>query len=161
MAAVLTDHSDIFGGDGVAVGIASSGTRYFGVQNGVLTREGFNITPSGASSSLFITYFYLDPDNTELLYYAGGSELFRTTTASTVTSGTWTDMTGVAATTGSTIYSMATSRGAGYGADANRKLYIGTSGGGVYRLNDPQFAATTNPLISVRQVLQELPMASE
>jgi hypothetical protein len=148
LASVIDEHSEIWGGDGVAVGIASSGTRYFGTQNGTLRREGTFITPSGASSSLFITYFYLDPDNTEILYYAGGSELFRTNSASTVTTGTWTDMTGVAATAGGTIYSMGASRGTGYNAtDANRKLYIGTSGGGVYRLDDPAFtAAATNPV---------------
>lgn len=144
-----TTHSRIRGGDGVAVGIATDGTKYFGTQLGRLHRgEGPQtlITPSG-SSSIFVTYFLLDPDNTEYLYYAGRDTLYRTSSASTVTTSTWDKM--ATFTTGD-IRSMATSRGAGYGAtDANRKLYIGTSNGEVYRLNDPAFTATTNTPVEI------------
>lgn len=142
-------HSQIRGGDGVAVGIAADGTKYFGTQNGRLRRDEVLqtlITPSG-SSSIFVTYFLLDPDNTEYLYYAGGTTLYRTTSASTVTTGTWTTM---AAFAGGNIRSMATSRGSGYAAsDANRKLYIGTDNGEVWRLDDPAFTANTNTPVEI------------
>ncbi|MDW3649608.1 MAG: T9SS type A sorting domain-containing protein [Bacteroidia bacterium] len=143
-------HSSIFGGDGVAVGISNGGTYYFGTQNGNLLRGQFTrtaIRPSG-SSSIFVTYFYLDPDNTEILYYAGGDNLYRTSSASTVTSASWDELTGVTAETGGNIRSLASSRSSGYGAtDANRKLYIGTDDGEVFRLNDPAFTAVgTSPV---------------
>ncbi|MDX2248928.1 MAG: T9SS type A sorting domain-containing protein [Bacteroidia bacterium] len=142
-----TSHTEIGSGDGVAVGIATSGENYFGSQNGALYRDGSTITPSGASASIFVTYFLLDPDNTEILYYAGGTELYRTTSASTVASGSWTEMTGVQATVGGNVRSLAVTRGSGYGStDAGRVLYIGTQVGEVFRLNDPAFgAAATAP----------------
>ncbi|MEO1215387.1 MAG: T9SS type A sorting domain-containing protein [Bacteroidota bacterium] len=145
-------HSGVRGGDGVAVGISTGGTYYYGTQLGTLRRGQFSqtfITPSG-SSSIFVTYFYLDPDNTEILYYAGGSSLYRTTSASTVTTGTWDEMTGVGASTGDNIRALATSRGSGYGAsDANRKLYIGTEDGEVWRLDDPGFTAVGSAPIEI------------
>ncbi|MEZ4775317.1 MAG: T9SS type A sorting domain-containing protein [Bacteroidia bacterium] len=142
-----TTHSEIGSGDGVAVGISSGGTNFYGSQNGTLRRNGTYITPSGASTSIFVTYFLLDPDNTEILYFAGGTDLFRTTAASTVTSGTWTTMTGVGSAVGDNIRSLAVTRGSGYGStDAGRVLYIGTQVGEVFRLNDPAFgAAATAP----------------
>ncbi len=144
-----TTHSPVGSGDGVAVGIAADGTRYYGSQNGTIRREGTNIRPSGATASLFVTYFFLDPDNTEYLYYAAGGDLYRTTSASTVAPGSgWTLLTGVGGATTGNIYSLATSRGDGYSAsDANRKLYVGTNGGQVLRLDDPAFAgAATAPV---------------
>lgn len=158
--------SSIFGGDGVAVGIigytsASNFNVVCGTQNGNLVRltapsNGFTIKPSG-SASIFVTYFQLDQDNTNHLYYAGNAVLYRTRIASTINS---TSITGDAATGWQTmtgtitgnIRCMATSRNNGYGgnaytvSDANRKLYIGTESGIVYRLNDPAFtAANTAP----------------
>ncbi|MEZ4826706.1 MAG: T9SS type A sorting domain-containing protein [Bacteroidia bacterium] len=142
-----TSHTEIGSGDGVAVGISTGGINYFGSQNGTLRRNGTFITPSGASTSIFVTYFFLDPDNTEILYFAGGTDLFRTTAASSVASGTWTTMTGVGGAVGGNIRSLAVTRGSGYGSsDAGRVLYIGTQVGEVFRLNDPAFgAAATAP----------------
>lgn len=142
-----TSHSSILGGDGGAVGISSSGTRFASVQNGTMAREGVNITPSSAVSSIFVTYYLLDPDNTEILYYAGGQELYRTTAASTVNTSGWTEITGVEATLSGNIRSMAVTRGSGYSAtDASRLLYIGTEDGKVYRLDDPAYTSVgTNP----------------
>lgn len=148
-----TTHSQWLSGDGVACGISTGGDYYMGVQRGPIFRDlagagGFSeITPAAAGSGIFVTYFYLDPDNTEYLYYASNDDLYRTSTASTVTTATWTTMTGIGATLTGDIRSMATSRGSGYaGSDANRKLYIGTSNGQVYRLNDPAFTgAATVP----------------
>ncbi|MEM6803191.1 MAG: hypothetical protein AAF696_17425, partial [Bacteroidota bacterium] len=141
-----TNHSRILGGDGVAVGIASaSGPYYIGTQAGSIRRytgSSTVITPN-ASNSIFVTYFHLDPDNTEYLYYASLNTVYRTISASTVNSGSWFEMTGIGSVMGGEIRSLATSRSSGYASsDANRKLYIGTSNGEVWRLNDPAFTAT-------------------
>lgn len=149
-----------FGGDGVSVGLSDdiSGTtyEYVGSQNGFINRRtsltalgsSTGITPTGETNSgLFVTVFYLDPDNSQRLYYANDNALYRTTSASTVTSGTWTSMTGVATSVGAAndISAMATTRGT-YSA-ATASLFMGTSNGVVFRLDDPSAtAAATSPV---------------
>ena len=165
-----TTASSIFGGDGVAVGFMgyTNPTTFniiAGTQNGNLVRltgpsAGFTIRPSG-STSIFVTYFNLDQDNTNHLFHAGGAALYRTRMANTITS---TTVTGNAATgwelmtaTGITgnIRSMATSRNKTYAdaaysaSNANRKLYIGTSTGKVYRLNDPAFTVVPTAAVDI------------
>ncbi len=149
----------ILGGDGCAVGIAESGgsyTEFVSVQNGTVYRRlstlssGFinaNITPSGYSSnSGFVTYFYLDPDNTDYLYYANGDDLVRNTSALSATTTTgWTNMTGTNTTiSGGDIESFATTR---WPYDASTaSLFIGCDDGSLYRLDDPANAsAATTP----------------
>lgn len=140
----------MMGGDGVSVGLSDliSGIQYeyVGFQLGDIIRRdatlasGFGtlITPTGESGSgLFVTLFKLDPDNTQRLYYANDNLIYRTTSASTVTSGAWTSMTGIGATVGSAndITAIATTRGIYSVATAS--LFLGTSNGRVFRLNDP------------------------
>ena len=155
-----TNFELVTGGDGVSVGLSDLGTgvqtEYVGSQSGRINRRqstvalGFinaNITPSGVTGGLFVTLFKLDPDNTERLYYANDHELFYTTAASTVTSGTWTALTGVATAVGSTfdITALATTRGA-YNP-ATSSLFFGTSNNRVFRLDDPTgVAAATAPV---------------
>ena len=158
-----TSFEQVFGGDGVSVGlsdlIAGNTFEYCGSQlGGIKSRNstlglGFvtDIKPSTAatpatSSGLFVTLFKLDPDNTQNLYYADSNTLYRTTTASTVTTGSWTRMTGTDATVGiaNVISSFATTRGT-YSA-ATASLFIGTSNAKIFRLNDPaNIAAATAP----------------
>lgn len=153
-------------GDGVSVGLSrnKSGTfhEYGGAQNGNIYRrpstfgvdQGFTIRPTTATDNgLFVTLFLLDPDNTDTLYYASDSSLYRTTAASTVTSGTWTQMTGVHSIVDGTspktrITALATTRGA-YNA-ATASLFIGTNEGRLYRLDNPALVApaTAPTLIS-------------
>ncbi len=139
----------VYGGDGVSVGISLLDSEYVGSQNGFIHRRrsgdpsGFttDITPIYAntvtSAGLFITLFRLDPDNSETLYYANDDTLYRTISASTVTSGTWTKMTGVAAAVGTPndITALATTRGTYSTATAS--LFMATSNGKVFRLDDP------------------------
>jgi len=146
-----TNHTQFFSGDGVAVHLNAAGDVYFGTQLGAIYRYDLGassltaIRPSTAASSLFVTYFYLDPDNDEYLYYADGQDLYRTASASTVSTITWDLMTGINAATSADIFCMATSRGSGYNAsDANRKLYIGTEDGDVFVLDDPAFTAVAS-----------------
>ncbi len=153
------EHTTLFGGDGVAVGIGenidsggqSFETYYLGVQNGVLFRANnfgqiadIQPAPSRATQGLFVTYFLLDPDNTEFLYYANANRLFRTNQASRVNSGTWNELTAVATTISPdfNIWSMATTRGP-YTPDS--KLYIGDDNGRVFRLDNPQGASFNQP----------------
>ena len=89
--------SSIFGGDGCQVGIMSyASATSFNVlassQSGNIVRltapsNGFTITPTGLAGSAFVTYFNLDQDNTNYLYYAGSSVLYRTRIAKTISSG--------------------------------------------------------------------------
>lgn len=159
-----TDFEMAWGGDGVSVGLSDliSGTQYeyVGSQLGFINRRasttaiGFidaAITPEFAntvvSAGLFVTVFKLDPDNTQRLYYVNDDTLYRTTSASTVTSTTWTKMTGVAAAVGTPndITALATTRGT-YSASTS-SLFMGTSNGKVFRLDDPTgVAAGTGPV---------------
>jgi hypothetical protein len=162
-----TSFSSIFGGDGCAAAIMSyNNDTDFNIiatsQSGSLYHLiapsfGALITPLGLAASLFVTYHHLDADNTNYLYFAGGSVLYRTRIAETnFGRSVGNPMTGwdiIPAGLAGNIFSMATSRNLAYdGADytapnPNRKLYIGTSNGRVYRLNDPAF--TTSPAVDI------------
>lgn len=155
-------YEQVYGGDGVSVGLndpaLTAGTQfeYVGSQSGFINRRAStsglgvttDITPTGeGGTGLFVTLHRLDPDNSQILYYANDNALYRTTTASTVTSATWTSMTGVAASVGALndISALAMTRGT-YSA-ATASLFIGTSNGKVFRLNDPAaVAAATAPV---------------
>jgi hypothetical protein len=156
-----TDFEQVTGGDGVSVGltdlIAGTQYEYVGSQLGTINRRtsltalGFisaGITPAGeGGTGLFVTLFKVDPDNSERLYYANDNALYRTTSASTVTSATWTSMTGVATSVGAAndITALATTRGT-YSA-ATSSLFMGTSNGRIFRLDDPTgVAAATAPV---------------
>jgi hypothetical protein len=152
-------------GDGVSVGLSRNigGTfwEWGGSQNGSIYRrpstfgvdQGFSVRPTGATDAgLFVTLFHLDPDNTDTLYYASDSSLYRTTSASTVTSGAWTQMTGVHSIVDGTspktrITALATTRGA-YNA-ATASLFIGTNEGRIYRLDNPAVAAPATAPVNI------------
>lgn len=153
-----TSFSEYLGGDGVAVGLASGAVPYMqfcGFQSGQMYRRANNLgngsinavlTPPGLNSvyrSQFVTYFHLDPDNTENLYYScqllsnGAYRIQRITNATTASSSSWSlmdfDYNGE-------IRSMATTRGT---YTAASRLYLGTSTGRIYRMTDPRNAATS------------------
>jgi hypothetical protein len=154
----------LLGGDGGMTALSPSTSTqqylYASAQNGILARlnivknsnlTGAQIDPNSAPEGEFVTYYHLDQDNTELLYYVADNRLWRTTSASTVTSTTgWTEMTGVATTLNSTnesIFALATSRG-NYN-NANSYLFIGTSTAKIYRIQDPRNAAVSTAPISI------------
>lgn len=156
------DQFKISGGDGASVSIAtvdnSTFTIYLSSQFGNLTRDVTNnfvdITPNNLTGNPdggfgdFVTYFKSDFDNPQNLFYANYNRVFRTKNASTVTSSTWEEMTGISSSvnaanssgTDVTIRSMELSRGP-YIAD--HALYIGTSDAHIYRLNNPRDTAST------------------
>lgn len=153
-----TKHDSFWGGDGFANGLSQSFGKdgdygekvykYVSIQFGNITRMNRDypylstaIRPSACDTANFRTYFLLDPDNPDILYYAGGKKsennnlgktLWRTTNASTVTPADgWTELVAV----DSNITSMAVTRER---YSAGSKLYIGTDNGMVYRINDPK-----------------------
>ena len=147
-----TSMTHYYGGDGVAVGIARRGEDnniqvYYGSQNGNFRTNYPNsreLTPDG-SDSQFVTYFYLDPDNTEQLYYAGKSILYKTNDAENVTTTTWDNLGALAS--GEYLKTFATTRGA-YDT-ASSYLLIGGDKGGVYRLNDPKNATAISDAVNI------------
>jgi Secretion system C-terminal sorting domain len=165
--------NSVFGGDGCAPAIMSySNATSFNIiatsQSGNIVRLiapnfGVGIRPTG-SVSLFVTYLNLDADNTNYLYLASGSGIFRTRNAENIATtavgnaATGWDVlpTGIPALIGASqnnVFSIATSRnlaydGAAYTApNPNRKLYIGTTLAKIYRVNDPAF--TTAPAVDI------------
>lgn len=154
-----TTATSINSGDGGSVGLNSGGNIvYSAYQNGGADREitspySYASIEPAVSKSLFITNFHLDPDNSANLYYANGNDLYRTGSATTVTTTTgWTKMTGLASSVGIgiSINGIATSRGTystSTGSPATlSRLYIGTDNGQLFRLDDPQnISASATP----------------
>jgi len=145
----------VYGGDGASVGISCGNAfQYESSQNGDIERRvkgaafqvQTNIKPNGeANNGIFVTLFYLDPDNTENLYYASNNRIWRTTQASTVTPAAgWTNMTGISANVTGNIMSLATTRGP---YNPNHNLFMGTNNAHLWRLTDPKnTAAGTAPI---------------
>lgn len=146
----------ILGGDGGMTALSPSTSTqqylYASAQNGTAARfnlggavPGILITPDAAGEGEFVTYFHLDPDNPETLYFVSTDSIWRTPSASTVTSSAgWTLMSGIHSTLTSSIFSLATTRGA-YNS-TNSYLFIGTQNGKIYRLQNPRdAAASTTP----------------
>ena len=152
------DHLIVLGGDGCQVGMSkknTSGNQYlycaaqqgqiyrmklFDFNNSLFTR----IKPDNSGEGEFITYFHLDPDNTEYLYFAMNDSLFKTGAASTVSPSNWTIMNGTAQAVTGSIFSLETTRG---NYTSNSHLFIGTSRGKIFRIKDPQspFSNSTIP----------------
>lgn len=160
------NHIRILSADGAAVGISrldpASQNQYLygGTQLGQIYRyrltppqQLISIRPNGLTTNPtygsgffgeFVTNFRLDPENTEDLYYVNFNRLFRTITASSVSAGGWTELTGVGnaigigSTTGAnSIRAMGFSRGP---YTSSHVLYLGTTNGRIFRLNDPRNA---------------------
>jgi hypothetical protein len=139
---------EVAGGDGAYVAIVpgtATNTRYHSTQNGSVMRsvgspasptDVDGIQPSTATGQLFINPFILDPNNSNIMYYAGGARVWRNNALSTINSGYtfsgtttgWTNMTGTAIT--GTISALAVSK-----ANAANVLYYGTTNGQVYRVD--------------------------
>lgn len=119
-----------------------------------------DIRPSSAASSTFVTYYHLDPDNTNFLYFASATKLYRTRIARTIAATTVTDdpATGWQLfdfTTSGNIQYIATSRNTAYSnaaysaTNSNRVMYITTASAKVYRVTDPAFGAKSATLTNI------------
>ena len=111
----------------------------FNNSNSIYTK----IKPANTGEGLFVTYFHLDPDNTDYLYYATDDSIYRTNSSTTVAADNWTLMSGVAPSVSGDIYALETTRGP---YSTNSHLFIGTSAGKIYRLKDPQGPESTAPI---------------
>ena len=168
------NHRRLIGGDGGSVGIskrtASNQFIYGSVQLGTLRRgiiqssfsatdirpTGSLLTPSITGSTTeygeFVTNFKLNPDNTEDLFYVNFNRLFRTAFASIVTPSGWTELTGVGSAINATngtdvgIRAMTFSRGA---YSTNHVLYLGTTDGRIFRLDNPRNATASTPPVNI------------
>jgi hypothetical protein len=165
----INDHARIVGGDGGAAGLGRSNGNaqpaYMSSQLGDIYRATFNgnvtgfsnirpanLTPNPSISSGFgdfVTYFKIDFDNSDILYYVNFNRLFRTVNGPAVTSGTWTELTGVGAAVNPTnptagtnisISALEMTRG---DYESSHVLYMGTDNGKIFRLNDPRNALPT------------------
>lgn len=174
MGTALSDsnnHVRLLGGDGGAVGIAQAGGDQFlygSEQLGEIRR--IRLTSSFSSTDIkpdnltanpeggfgeFVTNFRLNPDNTEDLYYINFNRLFRTTSASTVTPSTWAELLGVrqavnpsnpAGGQNISIRALAFTRGS---YSASHSLFIGTTDGKIFRLDDPRNSPVSTVPISI------------
>jgi hypothetical protein len=160
----------ILGGDGGAAALAkfdgNSQNLFCSAQYGDMRRVtlsagliggGNTVRPNGLTAlpgnpglfGEFVTNFKIDQDNTEDLYYVNFNRLFRTTNSSTVTPSTWTELEGVGETVDAnglsdnvilTIRAVELSRGDYF---PSHVMYLGTTGGRVYRLNNPRNATAS------------------
>lgn len=156
----LTTQSRYFGGDGVAVAISRDDPTCFklfqGSQAGNFYRldngcGGYTYIEPTGSSSQFVTYFHLDQDNNKNLYYAGKGVLWRTTDASNVTAGTWTNMgspTGFGIGGANEWFSRFSTTWGAYNP-ATSYLLMGGDTGTVLRLDDPQNAANVSTAVDI------------
>lgn len=124
-----------------------------GATGGSIRPNGLTATP-GLSNAFgdFVTYFKIDFDNTDDLYYVNFNRLFRTTSSATVTASGWTELTGVRSAvnpgnpgsgTNISISALEMSRGEYF---PSHVLYIGTSNGKIFRLDNPRNATgASNP----------------
>ena len=144
------DHLIIPSGDGgqaYLYNLASSYYLLLSAQEGNAVRFNlfgqFNsarITPENTKQNVFVTYYHLDDDNPDFMYFPINDTLYRTTNSTSVTSSSgWVRMAGVDAILTGDIYSMATTKGP---YSASSMMLIGTSDGKVYRLLDPANTAS-------------------
>ena len=156
----LTDNTnmkDVFSGDGVSVGLARINSDadlqvYYGYQQGGIITDGptgqREITPTDAaegSSAKFVTYFYLDPDNNDLLYYGSKNVLFKTKDAVAVTSDTWEKLGFLPSF--EVFNTIATTRGT---YDASTSFLLAGGGkGGVFKINDPKNVTDLSGAINI------------
>ena len=135
----------IFSGDGAWNAITPGGEKiYLSAQNGVTVRlnkvdpalSGI-VTPAGATGQLFINPFILDKNNPDIMYYAGGTTIWRNSDLSTVpvvfepTSVNWTQLSN-SQTTGGGISAL--------DVTLSNRLYYGTSTGQILRIDNANTA---------------------
>jgi photosystem II stability/assembly factor-like uncharacterized protein len=143
---------NVFSGDGSFCAISSSGNPYYiSAQNGLIYRLSLNadgsynlsnwtrVDPQGGSGYLFINPFALDPNNSNLMYLAGGTTLWRNNNLTGIpslsqnpaTSG-WTNFN---INAGGTITAVSVS------TSPSNRVYFGTANGGVFRANNANSAS--------------------
>lgn len=168
------NHQRVVSGDGGAsfIGFFNNindmllvGSSQFGHTSRLLDNaKGWDeITPTGLTKypgydnayGEFVTYFKVNPDNYNDMYYVNFNRVFRTLQLSGPSIPTWTELTGIrsavnpanpAAGTNIRIRALEFTRGP---YNANHTMYIGTSNGRLLRLNDPRNAASATQPVDI------------
>jgi hypothetical protein len=136
------------GGDGAFAEVRKTSstlyTIYIEAQNGWLWRQQYNtsgtitaddlIQPPIGGPFAFINPFVLDLNNADIMYFAAGVNVIRSTNVSSATPPTWQTLSN--ATTGNTVTALSVSK-----STANR-LYVGTDSGEILKMDG---ANTGNP----------------
>lgn len=152
----LTTQLHVAGGDGVSAVLSRDQGcfGFVGYQLGPIIRgtcdlsSSAELTPQG-SSSQFVTYFYLDPDNNNALYYAGLNTLYKTTDASNVTPFNWVNMSDTSTAFGHTDNFQTFSASKGTYDSSSSYLLMGGDSGHIYRLDDPWNSTTIADAIDI------------
>ncbi|MFH1942213.1 MAG: T9SS type A sorting domain-containing protein [bacterium] len=139
---------EVFSGDGSYCAIANGGgfvSVYVSYQNGGIYRLVYNsqwrlqnftrVDPTGGTNYLFINPFTLDPNNSKIMYVAGGDRVWRNSDLTGIplpsyntTSVNWTQLT-------NTIVTSAIITALGMSKVSANRLYYGTTNGQIYRLD--------------------------
>jgi hypothetical protein len=150
---------DEFSGDGAFCAIANGRTYYYlSSQNGNMYRVQWdgsgnwttwaNVQPTGGGGYLFINPFALDPNNSNMMYLAGGDRIWRNTDLTAVpafqsstTAVNWTALSN-SVVTGQSVSAVAPAK-----SPANR-LYYATTAGNVYRMDNANTGQPTRTTIT-------------
>lgn len=171
------NHRLLFSADGAYVSIANeaNGVQYIfeSIQFGRLYRArltspfpgGQEITPAGLTPANpgstgnefgeFVTNFRLVTESTEDIYYINFNRLFRAVNASAVTSGSWTELSGVSQAvnpTNPTSGRNVAIRGLGFSRgpyQTTHALYLGTTNGKIFRLDNPRNATPNQAPVDI------------
>ncbi|MCZ6694047.1 MAG: hypothetical protein O6939_09090, partial [Bacteroidetes bacterium] len=137
-------------GDGAYNAFSNDGTlRYVSAQLGMVFRReysnadsetaigGDEITPSGSNGFLFIAPFELDPNDDQRMYMAAGTSIWRNDDLpnATTTNG-WTELSNLSSNTISALT---------ISTNPPNILYIGTTSGEIYKVEDPH---TSSPVVT-------------
>lgn len=144
------------GGDGSYCAISNNKSNYyFSIQNGKVMKATLNtagtvqtfarIDPIGGKGYQFINPFILDPNNNNIMYLAGGKNLWRNDDLSTIPmvgnwdsiSTSWTKFPDTVPTTNAKITALAVSK------NPANILYYGTSNKKVYRVDNANTGTST------------------
>ena len=155
-AAGASDWIQAMGGDGTIVKVAPLAddrlyTQYQGGQIQRQNRDGsnmFDMTPASGNNQLFVNPIVLDPNNSALLYYAGGvspstSRIWRNDTAPEGSNGTgWVNLVATEVGAGSGYARRISALGISTANNPN-VLYYGTIDGLVFRADNANTATPT------------------
>ncbi len=142
--------NSLFGGDGAFTAIANGGSSiYVSSQNGRTfrlfgTNQFARVDPEGGQGYLFINPFVLDPNNSNIMYFAGGSYVWRNSDLTQIPPGSGNPATVNWTRFDNTFINQATVTALGVSTTnpANR-VYVGWSAGYLLRVDDAHSSSYT------------------
>lgn len=142
-ASGTTPWTNLFSGDGAFTAIANGGgSDYVSAQNGVAYRlfgaQWTRVDPTGGTGYLFINPFVLDPNNSNIMYFAGGNYTWRNSNLTQIPAGSnsttsvnWTRLNNSAIVGQTQVSALAVSK-----ANPVNRLYIAHSVGYLVRVDN-------------------------